>query len=69
MGRSKRSENCINRTLYLDEELWEAIDTEKWKQSRNAFINDAIREKLGRSPAAPTEAQKKITQIEMIINQ
>jgi hypothetical protein len=69
MGRSKRAENCINRTLSLDEELWEAIDTEKWKQSRNAFINDAIREKLGRQPSAISEAEKKIMQIKRIINQ
>jgi len=69
MGRSRRSEECINRTLYLDKELWDAIDIEKWGQSRNAFINDAIREKLGRSPAAHTEAQEKIIQIKNIINQ
>lgn len=63
MPRKKRIENAINRTMYFDSELWFAMDKVRGKLSKNEFVNEAVREKIGRK----SNCQERLEQIEKII--
>lgn len=65
MGRKKREAGMSNHTLWIDDSLWESIDKSKTGKTRNAFINEAIIEKID----GKTLAEQKIIKIKKIVNQ